>query len=126
MEMTMDKSPAPKWRKHAFGLTLGMLCGAAGALAMDSLVDTGAVGEFDGSRFAAAMMGLIYFVTAAAVGIGLLSPRFGAQFLNVENAEELRDQRRMLAFNAVSMIAWGVMLFVLAVSGTDGVVPPTL
>lgn len=126
MEMTMDKSSAPKWRRHAVGLALGMLCGAAGALAMDRLVDSGAVGEFDGSLFAAAMMGLIYFVTAAAVGIGLLSPRFGAQFLNVENAEELRDQRRMLSFNAVSMIAWGIMLFVLAVSGINGVVPPAL
>lgn len=125
MEMTMDKTPAPKWRKHAVGLALGMLSGFAGALAMDRLVDSGALGEFDGSRFAAAIVGLIFFLTAIAVAVGLLNPRIGAQYLNVENAEELRDQRRMLAFSAVSMVAWGLMLFVLAVSGAGGIVSPT-
>src|SRR5690606_5110195 len=58
--------------------------------------------------------------TAIGVGAGLVSPRLGAQFLNVENAEELREQRRMLALSAGGMIAWGLVLFVLAASGPEG------
>lgn len=120
METTMDKKPAPKWRKHVTGLVLGLLSGVIGALAMIRLIDSGAIGEFGGSQLAAAMVGLIYVVTATGVGAGLVSPRLGAQFLNVENAEELREQRRVLALSVGGMIAWGSILFVLAASGPGG------
>jgi hypothetical protein len=124
MEMTMDKTAPPKWRKHVIGLLLGMASGLLGAMAMMWLIDSGTLGELGRSQVAAAMVGLIYCLTAAAVAFGLVSPSMGSRFLNVEDAEELLEQRRMLAFSAVSMIAMGVILFLLAVSGPGGIVEP--
>jgi hypothetical protein len=123
MEMTMEKGAPPKWRKHVVGLAVGMVAGIAGAFGMIRLIESGALGEFEGSQLAASTVGLIFLLTAVGVGAGLVSPRLGAQYLNVENAEDLRDQRRMLALSTLGMIAWGLILFVLAASGPTGALP---
>ena len=123
MEMTMEKT-APKWRKHVIGLVLGLATGMAGGFVTIRLIDGGALGELGGSQIAAAMVGLIYIITALGVSAGLVSPRLGAQFLNVENAEELQEQRRMLGLSAAGMVAWGLILIVLAASGPGGRLPP--
>lgn len=120
--MTVEKG-APKWRKQVVGVVVGMVAGLVGAFVTIQLIEGGAFGEFEGSQLAAAMVGLIYLLTAVGVGAGLVSPRLGAQFLNVENAEELREQRRMLALSAAGMIAWGLILFILAASGPGGALP---
>lgn len=124
MEMTIGNTAPPKWRKHVIGLLLGMASGLLGAMAMMWLIDSGTLNEPSRSQVAAALVGLVYCLTAAAVAFGLVSPSLGARFLNVEDAEELREQRRMLAFSAISMIAMGVILFLLAVSGPGGIVEP--
>lgn len=124
METTMNKTAPPKWRKHVIGLVLGLATGMAGGFVTIRLVDGGALGELGGSQIAAAMVGLIYIITALGVSAGLVSPRLGAQFLNVENAEELQEQRRMLGLSAAGMVAWGLMLIVLAASGPGGRLPP--
>jgi len=121
--MTVETNAPSKWRKHLIGLAVGMVSGIVGAFVMIRLVESGALGEFEGSQLAAALVGLIYILTAFGVAAGLVSPRLGAQYLNVENAEDLRDQRRMLALSAAGMIAWGLILFVLAASGPMGTLP---
>lgn len=118
--MTVEKGAPPKWRKHVVGVAVGMVAGIGGAFAMIRLIESGALGEFEGSQLAAAVVGLIFLLTAFGVGAGLVSPRLGAQYLNVENADDLRDQRRMLALSALGMIAWGLILFILAASGPTG------
>ncbi|MGV3556045.1 MAG: hypothetical protein ACO1OD_12405 [Croceibacterium sp.] len=123
MEMSLDNNAPSKWRKHLVGLAVGMTTGIVGAFATVRLIESGALGEFAGSQVAAAMVGLIYLLTALGVGAGLVSPRLGAQFLNVENAEELKEQRRMLGLSAGGMIAWGLILFVLAAAGPRGGLP---
>lgn len=123
MEMTMEKGAPPKWRKHAVGVAVGMVAGMIGAFVTVRVIEGGAFGEFAGSQLAAALVGLIFLLTAFGVGAGLVSPRLGAQFLNVENAEELKEQRRMLALSAAGMIAWGLILFVLAAAGPTGALP---
>ena len=123
METTMNKAAPPKWRKHVIGLLLGIASGMAGGYVTVRLIEGGALGELGGSQVAAAMVGLIYIITAVGVSAGLVSPRLGAQFLNVENAEELREQRRMLGLSAAGMVAWGLLLFVLAASGPAGRLP---
>lgn len=123
MEMSLDNNAPSKWRKHLVGLVVGMATGIVGAFVTVRLIESGALGEFAGSQVAAAMVGLIYLLTALGVGAGLVSPRLGAQFLNVENAEELKEQRRMLALSACGMVSWGLMLFVLAASGPTGALP---
>jgi hypothetical protein len=123
MQMTVEKGAPPKWRKHVVGVAVGMAAGLIGAFATIRVIESGTLGEFEGSQLAAALVGLIFLLTAFGVGAGLVSPRLGAQYLNVENAEELKEQRRMLALSAAGMIAWGLLLFVLAASGPTGALP---
>lgn len=65
------------------------------------------------SREIAGVTGILYLICALAVCVGLASPGFGARFLNVEDADELREQRRTLGYSCVAMAALGGALFVL-------------
>ena len=55
-------------------------------------------------------VGIIYLLTGGIIGLGLLSPKLGAKFLNVEDAEEISEQRRMLTGSTISMVALGLAL----------------
>ena len=123
MEMTMNDNAPPKWRKHLVGLAVGMTTGIVGAAAGIRLIESGRLGEFGGSQVAAAAVGLVYLLTGMAVAAGLLSPKLGAQFLNVSDAEELREQRMLLGLSAFSMVLSALALFVLA---SAGVMQPSL
>ncbi len=60
--------------------------------------------------------GLCYAVIGLAVGLGALVPGAGAAFLNVEDADEIREQRRNLGPGAVACILVGLFLLILAVA----------
>lgn len=98
-----------------FGLKMGM-----------RLRDAGSLGGIGPSVLVAAAVGLFYVLLAIMIGIGLPNPRFGARYLNVEDAEELRDQRAMLAYATASLAAMGASLTLLALAGPGGIVPATL
>lgn len=66
--------------------------------------------------------GLIFLLFGLFVGLGVAAPGAGARFLNVENADELRDQRKMLSLNALSCLLIGILLVVLAASGEGMVI----
>ena len=123
MEMTMNDNAPPKWRKHLVGLAVGMTTGIVGAAAGIRLIESGRLGEFGGSQVAAAAVGLVYLLTGMAVAAGLVRPKLGAQFLNVSDAEELREQRKLLGLSAFSMVLSALALFVLA---SAGVMQPSL
>jgi hypothetical protein len=46
-----------------------------------------------------------------------------ARFLNVEDADELREQRRAFILSGVAMALWGAALLALALAAPDGPVP---
>jgi hypothetical protein len=71
----------------------------------------------------AALVGVIYALIGVGITIGTASPRLGAQFLNVEDADELREQKKMLALSGVSMVLWGAALLALALAAPDGPLP---
>jgi hypothetical protein len=48
------------------------------------------------------------------VGLGTLAPRTGARFLNVENADELRDEGPTLGLGAIACVITGVFFLTLA------------
>lgn len=112
-----------KWRKFVIALAAGGAVGFFGAMGMTTLFDSGALGALDTSREIAMLIAFLYCVTALSVAIGVLNPRFGAQFLNVEDAEELREQRRALSLSAQAMIALGLALALLALAAPIGPVP---
>lgn len=115
---------SPKLKKVMFALTLGGVTGFLGAMAMMRLIDAGSLGDFGPSREIAALVGMLYVFTALATGFGVLSPKAGATFLNVEDAEELREQRAMLGLSSIGLAAFGLVLMVAAFAGPVGPIPP--
>lgn len=113
-----------KMRRTLLGMVLGGLAGFAGAFALLRMANAGMLGVLAGSQMAALFVALIYLLMGLAVGIGLASPRMGAQFLNVEDAAEIAEQRAMLAPSAAACVLLAFTLAALALAGPDGVLTP--
>ena len=115
-----------RWKKTLFALGLGGVVGFLVAFVTLNVMDAEALPEFGESVEVAVLVGLIYIVTALAVTVGILSPKAGARFLNVEDAEELEEQRSMLILSAIGMGAAGAALVVVALGGSAGLIDPTV
>ena len=83
--------------------------------------------EFVGERFmdlddAAVMLtvmaGLMYALIGLSVAFGLIAPRAGARFLNVEDAEELREEGPKLKIGAAASVLMGAFLLVLGLTSS--------
>ncbi|MEL1249497.1 hypothetical protein [Aurantiacibacter gilvus] len=115
-----------RFKKTLFAMVLGGAAGFLAAFTALQLMDAETMPEFGASVEVAVLVGLIYVITALAVAVGVLSPRAGAKFLNVEDAEELQEQRSMLTTSAIGMGAAGIALVVVALGGSVGLVDPTV
>lgn len=109
-----------KWRKFLTTLLIGGCAGFLAAFGFMQLADGDTLGKLDASREIAALVGIIYLLTGVAVGIGAVSPGVGARFLNVEDADELREQRKLLGLSALGMVALGGVLVILALAAPIG------
>lgn len=123
MQATTDDR-SRRLRRTVLGALLGGAAGFAGAFAMLQVIDAGMLGHVGGSQTIALLVALIYLLMGFAAGFGVLSPRLGAHFLNVEDAAELDEQRAMLAPNAAACVLLAVALAVLALAGPGGVLAP--
>lgn len=123
--MIEDKSPGmPRWvRKLLILALIGGVVGYAAAAAMMYFIDSSAVGGLGKSATIAALVGVVYAVIGLGVGFGATSPAIGARFLNVEDADELREQKKVLTLSAAAMALWGASLLALALAAPDGPVP---
>ena len=61
----------------------------------------------------AALVAVLYCVIALGILLGTANPGLGARFLNVEDADELREQKRVLMWSGAAMLLWGVALLAL-------------
>lgn len=120
-----EKSPAtPRWvRKMLIPALVGGVMGFAASTAVLYFVDSDAIGGLDKSATIAALIGAFYMVIGLGIGLGVARPDVGARFLNVEDADELREQRKVLSYSGVAMALWGVSLIALALAAPDGPVP---
>jgi hypothetical protein len=102
---------------------LRMLLGAVtGAGAVVLFMEAGGKARLDADDpgvIIALIAGLSYAVMGLAVGLGAMAPRQGAVFLNVEDAEELREQRASLIPSAIGCILLGLFLIVLALAPVE-------
>ena len=115
-------SAAPRWvRKLLIPGLIGGVAGFAASAAMMRYIDSPAVGGLGLSATLAALVGVLYCVIGIGIVFGAASPGLGAKFLNVEDADELREQKTMLIWSSASMLLWGVSL--LALAAPDGPVP---
>lgn len=112
-----------KRNKMIVSTLAGALAGFAVSFALLRLIGTGALGDIDTSRALAAMMGAIYLLCGAFVGAGLLNPRLGAKFLNVEDADELREQKMVLRHSVFGISAFGLVMLLLAFAAPAGRIP---
>lgn len=123
--MTEEKSPAtPRWvKKMLIPALLGGVVGYAAAATALSFIDSETVGGLAKSATIATLVGVIYIFVGLSVGLGTLSPKIGARFLNVEDADELHEQKKVLTSSGAAMVLWGVGLIGLALAAPDGPVP---
>lgn len=115
---------APRWvRKLLIPALIGGMAGFAASAGIMRFIDSSAVGGLGLSATLAALVGVLYCVIGFGIVIGTSSPGIGAKFLNVEDADELREQKRMLVLSGASMLLWGVSLLALSLTAPDGPVP---
>ena len=111
----------PKMRKLIFQLAFGgLLGGLAGYFGLGVLDD----GAMAADQVIVSGIGLIYLLMGLIAGFGLLAPKLGANILNVEDADEIRDQRRILTGSAICMVALGAALMALPLAGPDSAISP--
>ncbi|RXZ64059.1 hypothetical protein [Pelagerythrobacter rhizovicinus] len=103
-------------RRLAVPVIVGAVSGFAATLLFLNLVDGEGARSLGRSREIAGVVGVLYLLIAIGVGVGIASPRVGARFLNVEDADELREQRLMLGYSCVAMAALSGALFVLVLA----------
>lgn len=119
-----EASSMPRWvRKLLIPALIGGVIGYAASAAMLSYVDRAALDGLSVSAFIAAVVGVLYAVIGLIITVGTASPWLGARFLNVEDADELREQKKVLTLSGASMLLSGVALLALALAAPDGPVP---
>ena len=116
--------PPHKGRKLALMIGGGALTGFFGALGLMTLIDGGALGSLGPSREIALLVAMLYGFMGVLVGFGALSPRLGARFLNVQDAEELREMKQSLLASGIGSVAFGGVLAVLALTGPGALLAP--
>lgn len=123
--MTQEKSPAtPRWvKKLLIPALIGAAVGYAVATAMMHYIDSPAIGGLGESATVAALTAVVYIVVGLGVAFGAASPAVGARFLNVEDADELREQKKVLTLSGAAMTLWGASLLALAMAAPDGPLP---
>lgn len=110
-----------KGRKLIFQLIVGGLVGGLAGYFGLGLLDAE---NMAGDQLVVSGVGLIYLLMGLICGFGLMAPKLGSRILNVEDADEIRDQSRMLSGSAICMVSLGAALMVLPMAGLDGPISP--
>lgn len=119
--------PPGKLRKVALQLLLGAV---TGGLAMSGIIWAlhGQEGLLDDpARMAALGTAMVYGLMALVVALGSAAPKVGSHALNVEDADELIEQRPNLLIGAASFLLVAILLVSLAVArggGVEGLLAP--
>lgn len=122
-----ETTATPRWlRKLLIPGLVGAAAGFAAAAGMLRFIDSPAVGGLGISATIAALVAVVYLVIGLGMMLGTASPRVGARFLNVEDADELREQKKMLSLSATAMALWGAALLALALAAPAGPVPQAI
>lgn len=108
---------ASKGRKVLVQLLLGGLCGGAGMIAALTLLEGRSGARVDPVDAIGIGTALVFGLMGLFVGLGALAPGLGARTLNVEDREELQEQRSTLVIGAVSFMLIAIGLAALTLKG---------
>ncbi|GAA4005030.1 hypothetical protein [Sphingomonas humi] len=117
-------NPGSKGRKVLLQLVLGGISGGVGMFALLSLLERQQGLTDDKTRVVVLGVALVYLLMAAFVGLGTLLPGVGARTLNVECAEDLREQRKALVIGSVTMLLAAAFLGALGLAPTPAMAGP--
>ena len=110
----------PNWKKLFAQMLVGAALGAAFFSGLILLFKGRGLNLDDPGQIISLAAGMVYVLMGLMVGFGVLAPRTGARLLNVQDAEELNDQRPVLAYSAASAVLTGLIFLVLAAVPADG------
>jgi len=102
--------------RQALRMLAGAAVGAVATIAFLEAVGKPSLKSGDFGTLLALSAGLIYALMGLFVGLGAMAPRQGARFLNVEDAEEIHEQRPSLGSSAIACILIGAFLLLLALA----------
>lgn len=110
----------PNWKKLFLQMLVGAVVGVVATVALLLVWDL----PEPSTQMFAFVTGLIYALMGLMVGIGAIAPVAGARILNVEDVEDLRDQRMILALSAAACVVIGLLFLILAAVPAGGVDGP--
>jgi hypothetical protein len=113
--MTATTKIGPKG-KQALRMAAGAVAGAGSVVLFMETIGKGRLASDDPGVIVALVAGLIYGVMSLFVGLGALAPRQGALFLNVEDEEEIREERASLLPSSAAGLLFALFLLVLAMA----------
>ena len=108
----------PNWKKMLLQMLAGAVIG--GAATMAALMTWDDLDPSDPAQMVAFVTGMIYALMGTMVGIGAIAPAAGARMLNVEDVEDLRDQRTILGLSAAACLFIGLLFLTLAAVPAGG------
>ena len=121
--MSQSSTTAPtgsKTRKLLLQMAVGAITGAVVTfLALQSVEGSG-LDLGDPARVLALLLGIVFGLMGIFVGVGTAMPGPGSRLLNVEDEEELREQRKSLWTGAIVCLLVAAMMITLALAGADG------
>jgi hypothetical protein len=121
MTITASETKISKTRKLIFQLVSGGIIGGLASFLSFGLADIETMSADQISVFG---VGLIYLLMGLTVGFGLIAPKLGSRILNVEDANEIGEQRRILTGSTICMVVLGAALIVLPMAGPDRSISP--
>jgi hypothetical protein len=112
-----------KARIFIMRMVAGMVVGAAASFGFLTAFGEPLKAVDDPGVMLAIMAGLIYLLIGLMVWIGMAAPTVGAHFLNVEDADELREETPKLRSGVIVLLLIGVFLMTLAVASAGMIAP---
>ena len=120
-----DSVTTVNWKKFIVQMLAGGVVGAAFTAAVLYFWDGLGLDAAQPVQVIALVAGMIYAVMGLMVGVLAAVPSAGARILNVDDAEELRDQQPVLIISAATCVVIGLFFLILAAvpaSGDSGLV----
>lgn len=115
MNAATQKNPV---RTMLMRMLAGAVVGAAGMGLFLTFVAKPHLELGDPSNMIAIVAGVSYLLIGLSVAVGLVAPNAGARFLNVEDSDELREERPKLQPATAVFVLTGVFLLVLAMANS--------
>lgn len=122
MESAATEKQPIKWRKIALQFVLGGVVGGVASWAVDRYGWGEHLEDLGWSAIIGGSLGLIYVIAGTLLTIGSVSPKIGAVTFNVEDEQELHEERPLIATAGVALAMMGVALIILCLSGAGGLI----